>query len=436
MKRLNLLSQLNKNIASGALVHGLNIFIALVSYPIFIHYLGFELFSVWTLLSIIISFAQVGDFGISKALIFYTAKEKVQNNFENVKELLSSAIFVLVILALVIQLVLWIFKVKIVSLLAIPPEYIEQSIRVIPLIGLSVFTFLIYDSLIGIITGFGRLDLSNLLLLILSILKVGFTILFLINEPSVISMVLGVIISNIILILIVFVIISRKYFNSRIPLTMITLKSSNKILKYGFPVLGIQALNMLMFPVIKVIMANYLGVIHVGFFELASKAAYSLRTFFEKGLFALMPEISRLHQPDDEKSNKKIQSMVNSFTKKLFYFGIPFFIVFSIISPFLLKFWLNESYNSEILKGFLLIQPGIVTGLLALPSYYALLATKNQSICFYEALLRTILSVSFIIIYNTVFPISSLVIYISISLSVIISNLYVIFSFRKRVLYV
>ena len=432
MIKLNTSSQLNKNIASGAIVHGLNMLVALASYPIFIHYLGFELFSVWTLLSIIISFAQVGDFGISKAIIFYTAKEKSSSNNENVRKLLSSAFFVLIILSILIQVILWLLKGQIVHILAIPTEYIDQSLTVIPLIGLSVFTFLIYDSISGIITGFGRIDLSNLLLLFLNVSKIGATILFLINDATVISMVLGVISSNLLLISIALYIISKKYFNSKIPLTKFSFKTSNKILKYGFPVLGIQVFNMLMFPLIKIIMANTLGVVHVGFFELATKAAYSLRTFFEKGLFALLPEFSTMYPFEDEGSINKIKLTVKSITKKLFYFGIPAFIIFSIISPFILKLWLGKSYNDEILLGFLLLQPGIIVGLLALPSYYALLAMKKQVICFYEAILRTTLSVIFIFVYMKVLPITPLIIYIFISLSVVISNLYIIFMFRFK----
>ena len=127
MFKNNLKSQLNKNIASGGIVHGLNIFIGLISYPIFINYLGFELFSVWTLLSIIISFAQLGDFGISKAVIFYTSKESANKNFEKIKELLSSALFVLFILALIIQGVLWVGKSQIIELLAVPEQFYSQS---------------------------------------------------------------------------------------------------------------------------------------------------------------------------------------------------------------------------------------------------------------------------------------------------------------------
>ena len=73
-KKLN--TQLNKNLFSGSVVHALNLLIALVSFPIFIKFLGIELFGVWTLLAVIISFAQVGDFGISKAIIFYSSEEK------------------------------------------------------------------------------------------------------------------------------------------------------------------------------------------------------------------------------------------------------------------------------------------------------------------------------------------------------------------------
>lgn len=429
-------SQLNKNIASGALVHGLNIFIGLISYPIFINYLGFELFSVWTLLSIIISFAQLGDFGISKAVIFYTSKESANKNFEKIKDLLSTALFVLFILALIIQGVLWVGKSQIIDLLAVPEEFYSQSLDVLPLIGIAVFSFLVYDCLLGIITGLGRLDFSNLLLLTVNLLKIGFTVLLLSFKPTVVSMALGVIISNLFMIFIVFVIISKTYYNSSIPLSHISKKISIQILKYGLPVLGIQTLNMLMFPVVKIIMANNLGVVSVGVFELATKVAYSIRTFFEKGLFALMPEFSMLHDLNDRGSNEVLQKKVRFFTKKLMYLGVPIFVLAALCSPFVLKLWLNTAYNPEILHGYLLLQPGIIVGLLALPSYYALLATKNQKICFYEAVIRTITTIFIILVMFLFLPLSSVLIYTAITLSVVFSNFYLMYSFRNRMKHV
>jgi O-antigen/teichoic acid export membrane protein len=214
------------------------------------------------------------------------------------------------------------------------------------------------------------------------------------------------------------------------------MKTSIKILKYGLPVLGIQTLNMLMFPVVKIIMANTLGVVSVGIFELATKVAYSLRTFFEKGLFALMPEFSKLHKLNDRGSSEILLKKVSNFTKKLMYFGVPLFVTLALCSPFLLKLWLNKAYDPEILQGYLLLQPGIIVGLLALPSYYALLATKNQKICFYEAVIRTILTFIIILVLFLALPLNSIVIYTAISLSVVFSNFYLMYSFRKKIKHV
>ncbi|MBW7942384.1 MAG: hypothetical protein H3C64_08295 [Candidatus Kuenenia stuttgartiensis] len=54
---------------SGSVIHGLNILVVMVSYPIYIKYLGFGLFSVWSLLSVIISFALMGNLGIGRAVV-------------------------------------------------------------------------------------------------------------------------------------------------------------------------------------------------------------------------------------------------------------------------------------------------------------------------------------------------------------------------------
>ena len=170
------------------------------------------------------------------------------------------------------------FKKEIVFFLGIPKEYISQSLEAIPLISLSVFTFLIFDALLGIITGLGRLDKSNVLLLFLNILKIVISIFLLSINPNVVSMVYAVIISNTICIVLSFCIISVSFFNYKIPLQKISLRQSKQLLNYGMPILGMQITNMMMFPIIKILISNTLGVIHVSFFELAQRSAYAFRT--------------------------------------------------------------------------------------------------------------------------------------------------------------
>lgn len=429
------MNQLSRNIFSGAIVHGLNILVTFIGYPLYIKFLGFELFSVWTILSVIISFAQLGDFGIGKAIVFFVSKTKSEENNLAVLSIIANAIVIILAISLIIQSVLWLFSTQIAQLFAIPEIYSEQSVAVIPLIGLAVFTYLIYDALISVITGMGRMDISNMILLILNIFKVTFTILLLKISPTLYSMVYGVLISNIIFILMILVLLFRKGYVPYNKLPQISVKRVKELFSYGIPLFGIQILNILMFPVIKIFISNIFGVSFVGYFELAQKAAYSVRTLFQQGLFALLPEFSQFSKSlRDISVRKQLQKRVTKITKILSIYGTPLFLLIAFFSKYLLIFWLGDEYNEEIWYGYLLFQPGIIIGMLALPSYYALMAINKNAICFNEALIRLIL-VSLLFMLFLVTHLSFKYVFVFISISVVLSNGYIVILFNKVIDY-
>lgn len=433
MDKIFKLSQLRKNIFSGSIVHGLNILVTFIGYPIYIRFLGFELFSVWTILSVIISFAQLGDFGIGKSIIYFVSKAKAENNNVATLTIIINAIIIILFISLVIQSALWIFDTKIAQLFAIPKSYYVQSVAVIPLIGFAVFTYLMYDAFTGIITGMGRIDISNIMLLALNISKVTITILLLYLSPTLYSMAYGVLISNFFFIFLISVILIHKKYLPVDKLPQICVSRIKELIAYGIPLFGIQVLNILMFPVIKIVISNIFGVSFVGYFELAQKAAYSIRTLFQKGLFALLPEFAQASNFfNDISARNNLKTKVKNITKVLIFYGVPFFLVVALISKYLLIFWLGDEYNEEVLYGYLLFQPGIILGMLALPSYYALMAINKPNICFNEALLRLIL-VSLLFLLFLLTDLNFKFVFVFISISLLISNLYVVLFFFKEV---
>lgn len=427
------MSQLKRNIFSGSVVHGVNILFAFISYPLYIHFLGMKLFSVWVLLSVIIAVAQFGDFGIGKAVINFVASAKEEGRQYDITNIIFNALLIVTSVSVFIQMGLWIFNPGIIRLLNIPSEYISQATKVIPLIGISIFTYLIFDNLNSTITGLGRIDISNLLLLSMNFLKILLTIILLYYSPSLESMVYGVLISNLFFLLIPLIILSKlklALYHKKIAFSKPLLK---KLVAYGTPVMGIQVVNIFMFPFIKIVIARFFSIEYVGFMELATKAAYSFRTLFEKGLVALLPEYSKYagSYKNDVSVKEILRVRVLKITKMNIYAGLPFFILLAVFSQFLLKFWLGKEYNINVFYGYLLLQPGILFGLFALPSYYALLAIQKQHLCFFEAIIR--LGITLLLFLGFVFfKLSYLYVFVFISIAVIISNAFIIQSFFKR----
>lgn len=431
MRNIFKLTQFKKNVISGSIVHGLNILVVFLSYPIYIKYLGFELFSVWTVLSVVISFAKMGEFGIGKAVIVFVAK--ADKDGAEIRRITFNSIYIMAFTSLIMILLLVLFKANIVNFLNIPSLHLSEAINVIPYIGISIALYLFYDIFSGVIVGLDRLDIGNILLLSLNITKVLISVALLSLGYSIKGLVYSIIISNTLFIIIEILIIIFKF---KIPLQKfvnISKKHIKNLLGFGSSIIGIQVFNMLCMPLAKVVISNTINVEAVGVFELAQKSGYALRAFFEKGLFAIMPKISNLSSNIKNLKESKIEvhNTVAKFTKYLIYFAIPFFIIMSASAPIWLRLWLGENFKDGILYGYWLLQPGIIFGLIALPAYYALMGTNNQQKCFIESVIRGVLVLALISLFFIIEPKISYS-FVIISLSVIISNAYILIIFNKK----
>ncbi|HRY31343.1 MAG TPA: oligosaccharide flippase family protein [Bacteroidales bacterium] len=423
-------SQLKKNVSVSTMTHGLNILIALVSYPVYIRFLGFEQFSLWVTLSVVITFAMLGELGISNAIVKYIANAMADDDRAGIRKIISNSYYIVFLASAVIQILILLFNNQIIRILSIPPAFVSISRSMIPLIGAGIFTFLVFDVIRGVITGMGRLDLSNLLLTGSSAARLLFSVVLLSFKPDIFSLIYGVIITNVLLVAGGTLIIRRQSGLAAFSFTRPEPSVIKALLHFGSSIIGIQVSNLLSFPIIKILLARMFGLEYVGFFELATKAAYAFRTLFEKGLFAIMPDIAYLSKKNAQaaEGNLQIYRKVLKLTRKLAVPALAFFILLSVFSGFLLKLWLGPDFNSRIHGGFLLMQPAILAGLLLLPAYYALMASGREKHCMFEAMIRFILTIGLmtaLILWKADF----MVVFVIVSISVIVSNSYIAYIF-------
>ncbi|NQT03029.1 MAG: hypothetical protein HQ580_13455 [Planctomycetes bacterium] len=80
-------SQLRINMASSVATHCVNIVVLAVTYPIYLHYLGYETYGVWLALGVVLAFARLSDLGMAQAVTKLVAEEcgalvlRSNNNF-------------------------------------------------------------------------------------------------------------------------------------------------------------------------------------------------------------------------------------------------------------------------------------------------------------------------------------------------------------------
>jgi len=60
-------SQLRHNMSSGLIMAVITAAVLFVSYPLYLRFLGYEKYGVWLVLAVVLSFAYMGDLGITPA---------------------------------------------------------------------------------------------------------------------------------------------------------------------------------------------------------------------------------------------------------------------------------------------------------------------------------------------------------------------------------
>jgi O-antigen/teichoic acid export membrane protein len=180
---------------------------------------------------------------------------------------------------------------------------------------------------------------------------------------------------------------------------------------------------MLLEPFIKVVIARYVGLAEVAYFEIANKIVYQIRSLFERGVSAIMPEVSRL-SAEVVNAKSKITNVMKKIIRMNFLIGTSVFIVLFILCEPLLKLWLSDEYNRTIILAFRIIVLGYTVNLISVPMYYYFMGIGRVKYCFYnhsiQALLNFTLIMAFISANIMNFSLVSIVYSVSIAISAII----------------
>lgn len=423
-------SQLKKNILSGNLVYAVNAIVILISFPIYLHFLGTELFGLWATLSIVISFGEFGNLGISDALIKLTAEDYGKSDKNGIAEYFTYSSFILLISSFVLISILILFKTVIISFLNITETFQNLTSILLPVVGIISSSMFYVSALRGITIGAGRMDLANYVFLGNNITKTLLSILLLVLGLGIWGIVASIIITNIFIIIIYTLIIKRNLHLKLFTSVSLYSKRIKKLFGFGSNVVGMKIIDMLTLPFIKIVITRYLGLTEMAYFEVAWKAAYNIRGFFEKGLLAIMPRVSELYSKDD-KNNDSIKNLHNKGLQYVMYFGVPLIILIFIFTQNLFLLWLQSNYSDTIKTIFQIILVGWGFSLLIVPAYYVLMGTGKVHLCLLESVIKSGINIMglFVLINSETLTIYS--VSYNISLAIIVSHLFIFYNYFK-----
>jgi O-antigen/teichoic acid export membrane protein len=428
--RYKKLSRLKKNVLSGSISAGGSFFLLLVAYPIYLKYLGAELYGLWAAISIVVFFSGLGNLGINNALIKYVAEKFGQEDFRGITNYTSTSFYILVVPSILILFLLFFFNEWIVALLGLKDEYLEQALRLIPLIGvLSIFTLFV-ELVKGVLMGVGRIDIANYVFFFGRLIQVIVSVILIISGLGIWGLYYGTA-ACYIMILVIYLYYLHYHFDVRIFRIDGFRKGYMKnLLAFGGTMFSARIVSMLVEPFNKVVISRYIGLSEVTYYDIAVKGAVNLRSLFEMGLKAIMPRISELQQKVQD-FKKDIGDIYKKSLKFILFFALPVFCGLFLLSKVVLSLWLGSNYNPQISMALRWFLFSYIINLFAVPSYYTFMGIGKVRYCFLDHLITTVANILIILILISLNTISFQLLIITHAFSVFLSAIVMISLFTR-----
>lgn len=404
-------SQLRVNMVSGTATTVVNIAVMAASYPIYLHFLGYEKYGVWLALAVVLAFAQLGDIGISPAITKLVAEEYGRKNTKGIQYYIATALVMLCLSGVIVLAFVLIFKPQIIALFKLSPENAKIAAWLLPYIGiLSVYIFIV-NVFNATLSGLGRMDLANCIQTASRALMVVTAAVLLYFGGGIESMIISSAISYLFIHAASVICVRRMISVHIIHLSNINARCGRQLLSFGGAVFGGSLVGMFLSPFNKLMLSRYAGVSTIPVYEIAFTGSMQIRALFEAPLRALMPEISRIGADMTIQAKNKISQLNRRAMKLILMFGIPVYGVLVIFASLLLKVWLGNGFIDTLPLAFRIMLIGTFLSLLGVPAYYTLMgmgyvrhtlmsylvqSTVNVAIVIYYVLLSSMVSVEFV----------------------------------------
>jgi len=397
-------SQLRLNMVSGVAKAGINSVALMVAYPIYLHYLGYEMYGVWLVLATVLTFAQLGNLGIAYAVIKLVSEEYATENIEGVQSYVAMALMILTVTGTIMLVVILLFKAQIVAVFGLDNKNAELVSRLLPYIGLlSIYIFLV-NVLTATISGLGRMDLSNYTQIAGRITAVGMSLLLLCFGYGVTSLLIGNSLSCVIVHIVSLALIRYQAKVHFLRLDNWNWQRFKRLLSFGSGVFGGGLVNMLLDPFNKLMLSRYAGVASVPVYEISYKGAMMIKGLVDAGLRAIIPEISRVGAKMTIQAKTRISAINTRLMKLILIYVIPIYLAVFIFAEILLRIWLRDKYVEQLPGYFRVMLIASFVSLLGIPAYYTLMGQGHVRCCFGSNAVLFVINVAVVLLHAIILP--------------------------------
>jgi len=347
--------------------------LSVISYPIYLHYLGYHRYGLWLVLSVVVSVAQLGNLGIPWALMKLVAEDHGRGDWEGVKTYINIGCGILLAVGLIFLGVVILIRSYILSWFKLSGADASIVYTMLPFVaGLSVLV-LLFSTFNCAVGGLGRMDLTSYnetLVQVLIILSCAFMLYLGYDLPG---MVIGTLFGYAVAQLISFVQVQRMMPIPLLAPTRISRNKARQLLGTGGWILGGGIFSAMLLPFTRLMLSRYAGLEAVAVNDMCLMGSMRVRSIFDAAFRPMMPEVSNLRVKGKAEIHDRVKSIDRKAWLVIFALALPTFIALIIVINPLLHLWLHRSFNPLLPNTFRIALVAAFASLLGSSAYYMLI---------------------------------------------------------------
>lgn len=379
---------LTQNMLAGAGSAMLGAALTLISYPVYLKFLGYADYGLWMILSTIVTLCQIGSLGIAPAVSKLVAEESGRANRAGAQHYVEAAISTVTVLGLAMVLVLFFCRTLILQHIDLTPRTAHLIATLIPVVLILSFYAFLAEVFGAVLMGLGRMDLSSSIQTGGQFVAFGSSIILLRLGQGVMALAVGTVISLIAVQILTTVAVWRVGGLKLLPGLRLDWGRARALFRLASVVFATSAASAFFFPLNKLLLSSYVGLAAVPVYEIACTSSMRLRAFFEMALRPIMPALSHAVSFDPHALKSELQQ-VNRKAGRVLLAASAVFGTVMLLADSILQVWLHNSPKQAMAGPLRIMLAGAFLSLLGVPAYYALLGLGKAGVLFWSHVVQS-----------------------------------------------
>jgi O-antigen/teichoic acid export membrane protein len=317
----------------------------LILTPLILSYVTIEEYGLWSYCFVVLSYLALTAFGFNNTYVRYTADYRSRNENDKLSELLSTGIFTMLGISMVLFPLFWALIPWLLSVLGIDPDLNETAGRL--LLG-TASIFVLNFCLSGyqyILEGEQKIALVRKIHLMASIVEIVLIILLFQMGFGVFSL-LWAYAARLSLVIVLCIIFANRVFPFlRICITCYSMDALRKFLGFGNQMNLLGLLSLLINSVDRIFITRILHLGAVGFYEIGRKLPNIGLMLPSSIAGTMMPAASHLEGSSQHDRLKRIYLMATRYLMILSTIPYAFLIIFA---PRIIEVWVGKGYPASV----------------------------------------------------------------------------------------